>query len=88
MAKPEAGPKPAGGGGHSAEKAKKFVENALSATEIAAYNVLPVYEGASFLFSGKSLTAGSFYGLVIAFGYSFVKEMIQGVLGKLGGGGH
>ncbi len=84
-----------GGGGHSVEKAKAAVESALGLTEVAAYNLLPVYFAGRSLFieAGSSQLAaigGSAYigGLLAAFIYSFGKEMLSGVLDKLAGGGH
>lgn len=82
-----------GAGGHATEKAKAFVESGLAMTEIAAYNVLPYITAAREIFktaaekTGGSLFSGYLGGLWLAFIYSFGKEMLKGVLDKLGGGG-
>lgn len=85
-----------GGGGHSAEKVKAAVESALGFSEVAAYNLLPTYTVAREVFGKISESFSNFWGrtggyaagLVWATIYSFGKEILSGVLSKLGGGGH
>lgn len=79
------------GGGKSAEKAKAAVASALSGAEIAAWNFLPPLAAsreAMRMLVGQSVSVKTaFYGgLFAAFMFSFGKEMLSGVLGKLGGG--